>query len=215
MLRGMDLTLLAAFLVACVVISIVPGPDMMYIVANAVAAGRRTGVVAALGMSSGIAGHTILAALGLGALIQAAPAVLDGLRIVGAVILLYLAYTAWKASREPHDLTTPDTTAGLRSTRRVYAMAVLTNLSNPKVIIFYLAFLPQFITTGPGSIPATAQLLVLGGMLIVIGLSVDATIGLLAGTLSEKVLRRPGFRRWLERLSAAMFGALATRLLLP
>lgn len=210
----MDLTLLTAFAAACVVISIVPGPDMMYIVANAVAAGRRAGVVAAVGMSSGIAVHTLLAALGLGALIQAAPVVLDGLRVVGAVVLLYLAYTAWRSSREPHDLTAADASAaGLRSTRRVYALAVLTNLSNPKVIIFYLAFLPQFLTTGPGSLPATTQLLILGAMLIVIGLTVDASIGLLAGTLSEKVLRRPGFRRWLERLSALIFGGLAIRLL--
>lgn len=212
----MELTLLAAFVVACVVISIAPGPDMMYIVANAIAAGRRAGVVAAVGMATGIAVHTVLAALGLGALIQAAPAVLDGLRVVGAVFLLYLAFSAWRSSRQPYDLDPGAASdgAGLRSLRRVYAMAVLTNLSNPKVIIFYLAFLPQFLTTGPGSLPATGQLLVLGVTLSVVGLSIDASIGMVAGTLSAKVLRRPGFRRWLERLSAAIFGGLAARLVI-
>jgi threonine/homoserine/homoserine lactone efflux protein len=155
----------------------------------------------------------VAAALGLGALMQAAPALLEGVRIAGAVFLLYLAVTTWRASRTHQVVATPAVERP-RSASRVYAMAVLTNLANPKVILFYLAFFPQFLTTGAGSWPATVQFLVLGATFIVVGLAVDASAGVAAGTLSERLLRRTRLRRWLDRVSAAIFGGLAVRLAL-
>lgn len=211
----MDVGLLLAFMVAVFLLSAAPGPDMMFIVANAAIGGRRAGVVAALGMSTGLAVHTVAAALGLGALVQAAPVVLDGLRVAGALFLLYLAISAWRSSRSAQEQATEDeTSVPRRSTRRIYLLAVLTNLANPKVVLFYLAFFPQFLTTGAGSWPAIEQFLLLGAVFIVVGLTVDATAGLLAGTLSERVLRRAAVRRWLARISAAIFGGLAARLAL-
>lgn len=204
----MDLSILIAFAAACVVISVVPGPDMMFIAANGMARGRAAGVIAALGMSTGITVHTIAAALGLGALLQAAPVALDVVRIVGAVFLVYLAISTLRSARhvaeeapERHDE---------RSLRRTYVMAVLTNLANPKVILFYLAFLPQFVTAGGWATPV--QFLVMGAILVVIGFAVDGTVGLAAGALSALLRRRPAIQRWLNRLSAAIFGALAVRL---
>ncbi len=211
----MDLTLLAAFAVACFVLSVVPGPDMLNIVANALAGGRRAGLVSALGMSSGLVIHTVAAAFGLGALIQAAPMALDIIRVFGAVFLLYLAVSTWLASRKAAAV--PDASAVAPPTmrlRKVYVMATLTNLANPKIIIFYLAFFPQFLSTGSGMLPVTAQFLLLGATFIGIGICVDATVGFLAGTLSERILRRRSFKRWLERVSAAIFGGLAVRLVL-
>ena len=205
---------LVAFVVAVTLISLAPGPDMIFIVANALTGGRRAGVVAALGMSTGLAVHTVAAALGLGALLQAAPAVLEGVRIAGALFLVYLAVTTWRASRSRDPLVGPSTAGGqrTRSMPRVYGMAVLTNLANPKVILFYLAFFPQFLSTGAGSWPATTQFLLLGVTFIAVGLAVDASAGVVAGTLSERVLGRTGVRRWLDRVSAAIFGGLAVRL---
>jgi threonine/homoserine/homoserine lactone efflux protein len=207
-----DVGLLLAFVVAVFLLSLAPGPDMMFIVANAVVGGRRTGVVAALGMSTGLAVHTVAAAFGLGALVQAAPVVLDALRVTGALFLLYLAITSWRSARERTAL--DGTSVPKRSTTRVYVLAVLTNLANPKVVLFYLAFFPQFLTTGTGSWPATEQFLLLGAVFIVVGLAVDASAGLLAGTLSERVLHRPSVRRWMARVAAAIFGGLAARLAL-
>ncbi|GIF77162.1 LysE family translocator [Asanoa siamensis] len=206
----MDAHLVLAFVAACALISLAPGPDLLFIVANGVAGGRRAGVLAALGMSTGLAVHTVAAAFGLGALIQAAPQALTAIRLAGALFLLYLAVATWRGSRTA---ALEATAAPRRSLRRTFLMATLTNLANPKVILFYLAFLPQFIGTGTTAWPATAQLLVLGLVLIVIGLAVDGTAGLLAGTLSEKIAARPGFRRAMERLSAAVFAGLAARLL--
>jgi threonine/homoserine/homoserine lactone efflux protein len=206
----MDPSIVLAFVAACVVISIVPGPDMMFIIAHGIARGRRAGVIAALGMSSGIIGHTIAAALGLSAVITAAPMVLDVVRIVGAVILVYLAISALRSTATT--VTENSTVLTGRSLRRTYVMALLTNLSNPKMILFYVAFVPQFVTADSGwSTPV--QFLVLGGILVVVGLLVDASVGVLAGSLAALLLRRPAVRRWLNRLSAAIFGALAVRLI--
>jgi hypothetical protein len=85
-----------------------------------------------------------------------------------------------------------------RSLRKVYAMATLTNLANPKVVLFCLAFLPQLLSTGSGSWPVWAQLLFLGALFIPVGFPVDATVGFTAGGLAEKVLHRPTVRRWLD-----------------
>lgn len=196
-----------AFAAACFVISIVPGQDMMYIVANGIARGRAAGVVAAFGMSTGIAVHTVLAALGLGALLAAAPVALDTIRVVGAVFLVYLAISALRSARTTSAAPAAE---GARSLRRTYVMAVLTNLANPKVILFYLAFFPQFLTEGGWSTPV--QILVMGAILVVIGFSVDGSVGLAAGALSALLLRRPAIQRWLNRVSAAIFGTLALRL---
>lgn len=202
----MDLSIMLAFAVACAVISLVPGPDMMFIMANGIARGRTAGVVAAAGMSTGLAGHTVAAALGLGAVLQAAPVALDAVRITGAVFLVYLAVTTLRSAKEAA-ATAPAKTGGLR---RTYVMATLVNLSNPKVVLFYLAFFPQFVTEGGWPVPV--QFLVMGAVLITIGFTVDATVGMAAGALSALLLRRPAVRRWLDRISAAIFGALAVRL---
>ena len=204
----MDLSLVIAFAAACFVISIVPGQDMMFIVANGIARGRAAGVVAAVGMSTGIAVHTVLAALGLGALLAAAPVALDTIRIVGAIFLVYLAVSALRSARNA--AVAPQESEGVKSLRRTYVMAVLTNLANPKVILFYLAFFPQFLTEGGWSTPV--QILVMGAILVVIGFCVDGSVGLAAGALSALLRRRPAIQRWLSRLSAAIFGALAIRL---
>ncbi|WP_314173877.1 LysE family translocator [Streptomyces winkii] len=201
-----------AFVIAVFLLSVAPGPDMMFIVANALAGGRKTGVVAALGVSAGLAVHTALAAFGLGALLRAAPYVLEVVRVCGALFLVYLAVTTWQASRQLNGAAESTLPAHKRSLRKVYVMAFLTNLANPKIIIFYLAFFPQFLTTSGGSWPVTLQFMVLGAIFIVVGLTVDASVGLLSGTLSEQVLRRNAVRRWLDRVSAAIFGGLAVRL---
>jgi threonine/homoserine/homoserine lactone efflux protein len=209
-LLGVELSLVMAFAVAALLLSLAPGPDMLFVVANALGGGRRSGVLAALGMSAGLAVHTTAAALGLGALLQAAPSVLDAVRLGGALFLAYLAIGAWRRGRQAVAEGTPPMR---QSARRVFVMTLLTNLANPKVVLFYLAFLPQFLTRGPGAWTPTSQLLVLGAIFIVIGLAIDASAGVLAGALSERVFGRVAVRRWLERVSAAVFGGLAVRLM--
>jgi len=202
----MQLTTMVAFAGACLVLNLVPGPGMMFIVAHGIAGGRRAGVVAAAGMATGTVVHTAAATLGLSALLRAAPVALDVVRLAGAVVLIYLAITALRSAK-----TTTDTaTVTRRSLRRTYVSAVLTNLANPKVVLFYLAFVPQFLTIGGW--PTAAQILVLGAILVLIGIIMDTAVGLAAGAFSALLLRRPAVQRTLKRASAAIFGALAIRL---
>ncbi|MDA3646680.1 LysE family translocator [Saccharopolyspora indica] len=202
----MELGIVLAFIGAAAVISLVPGPDMMFILANGISSGPRGGVVAAVGMSTGVLVHTVAAALGLTAVFQAVPAALEAVRIAGIAFLLYLAVQSFRSSALPDVRAAPS-----RSMGRIYALAVLTNVSNPKVILFYLAFVPQFVSTdAPWPVPV--QLLALGGVLLAVGICVDAAVGLASGGLSNLLLRRPGIQRWLDRAAGVLFGGLALRL---
>ncbi|MDA3629528.1 LysE family translocator [Saccharopolyspora oryzae] len=202
----MDLGILLAFTGAALVIALVPGPDMMFILANGISSGPRGGVVAAVGMSTGVVVHTAAAALGLTAMFQAVPAALEVVRIAGIAFLLYLAVQSLRSSALPDVRGAPT-----RSMRRIYVLAVLTNVSNPKVILFYLAFVPQFVSVA-APWPVPVQLLALGGLLVAVGICVDAGVGLASGWLSSLLVSRPGVQRWLDRAAALLFGGLALRL---
>jgi threonine/homoserine/homoserine lactone efflux protein len=204
----MDTSVLLTFVGVVALISLVPGPDMLYIIANGVSSGPRAGAVAAVGMSSGLAIHTLAAALGLSALLTVAPLAMEVIRACGIVFLLYLAVDAFRTS-----LSTPDeaVTVPRRSLRRVYGMAIATNLGNPKIVVFYLAFLPQF-TSQHAAWPIPVQLLALGALFIAVGIIVDGAVGLASGRLSDFLTRRRDVRRWLHRLSATIFAGLAVRL---
>lgn len=204
----MELTTLLAFAGACLVLNLVPGPGMMFIVAQGIAGGRRSGVVAAAGMASGTVVHTAAAVLGLSALLQAAPMALEVVRIAGAAVLIYLAIAALRSARAGSPMAVK---GPRRSLRRTYVSAVLTNLANPKVILFYLAFVPQFLD--PQDWPIAVQILVLGVLVVLIGLVMDIGVGLAAGTFSSLLISRPAIQRILKRASAAIFGGLALRLL--
>jgi threonine/homoserine/homoserine lactone efflux protein len=205
----MDLGLILGFAGACVVLNLVPGPGMMFMIAHGIAGGRRGGIAATLGMASGTVVHTVAAALGLSALLRAAPAALETVKITGAVFLLYLAVTTLVSARRsatPFALRTSART----TLRRTYVSAVFTNLANPKVVLFYLAFVPQFLT--PGGWAVSAQILSLGTVLIIIGIVMDGAVGITAGTFSAMLFRKPKFQRRLKELSAVIFGGLAIRL---
>ncbi|MFC6018244.1 LysE family translocator [Plantactinospora solaniradicis] len=209
----MDIEVVVAFVLAVFLLSIAPGPDMMFIIANSLTGGPRAGLVAAVGMSTGLAVHTFAAAFGLSALLRLAPWILDGVRVAGAVFLIYLAVDALRAGRQRQAETPELRQPAARSIRKVYLMATLTNIANPKVVLFYLAFIPQFLSTGTGSWPVATQLLALGGLFVVVGLLVDGSVGVLSGRLAQQVLHRPAVRRRLDQVAAVVFGALAVRLI--
>jgi threonine/homoserine/homoserine lactone efflux protein len=204
----MELGTVLGFALAVIVLNLVPGPGMMFILAHGISGGRRSGVVAASGMATGATVHTALAAFGLSALLRAAPGALDAIRLIGACFLLYLAVKTYWSTRHAVALA-PEGNGP--SIRRTYVSAVLTNLANPKVILFYLAFLPQFLIHGGW--PVAAQILTLGSVYVVIGIVMDCSVGLAAGTFSALLQSRPAVQRSLKRLSAAIFGGLAVRLL--
>lgn len=209
-----DMSLLAAFIGAIFVLSITPGPDMMFIVAMGGRGGSGMGVMAAAGVACGMLVHAGAAALGLSALFGALPVLYHVLRWLGAAYLLYLAVRAFRDRSVPGDEDEAAAGADGRPAgpgpRRAFWQGMITNLLNPKVIMFNIAFLPQFVDPGRGHLPL--QLLVLGITGVVVGFCVDGSVGLLSGRLSRALRRSRRLARGLNVFSGTVFAGLAVRL---
>lgn len=200
-LIAMDPLVLGTFMAASIALYLTPGADMLFIVASGAAGGRNVGIAAALGVSIGSFFHTILAVIGVAALIEASEAAYMVLRYVGAAYLIYLAIKAWRAP--------PPALRGEGAARLAPAFlrGMLTNLLNPKVVLFVLAFLPQF--TDPAVGPIWQQMLILGAIFSIASIPFNCSYGFVAGYLGVH-LRRLG--RVMNRVSALVFGGLAARL---
>jgi threonine/homoserine/homoserine lactone efflux protein len=204
-------SVLLSFLGAVVVIQLVPGPGMLFIIANGVAGGRRAGVAAALGAATGVVVQTAAAAAGLSALFAAAPAAFDVVRFVGVAYLAWLAVKHWRSAAL--QLVSEDgAMPAERAPRRVYVRGLLNNLANPKVIVFFIAFLPQFVVPAAGNVHV--QLVILGLVFMLVGLVLDVAIGSMAGHIGALLRKRDGLAKVLDRIVGTIFGALAVRLAL-
>src|SRR2546421_213661 len=174
----MNLGLYLLFVVAALALNVTPGPDMLYVFASAGRAGRRAGVVAALGIGLGEVVHTGAAALGFSAVLMSSAAAFSFVKYLGAAYLLWLGLRALFA---PSSARPPGEAAPPRSGERVLVRAVVTSVLNPKVAIFFLAFVPQFADASRGHLPL--QFLVLGLTFCTTSTLVNAAVGLLAGSL--------------------------------
>lgn len=202
-----DVGLLGPFLVAALLLVVIPGPDMVMIVALGSRYGRAAGVAAAAGVSAGLAVHVVIAVLGLSALLHKFPAVYQSLKWAGVLYLIYLAITTLRAK--------PSTTGDVKQTRAqrsslpaAFRSAMITNVLNPKVILFNVAFLPQFIDPQLGHVPL--QLAILGVVLVVVDFGIDGPIGYFAGSLGRRItLAGAKSARQLNRAIAAIYLTLA------
>jgi threonine/homoserine/homoserine lactone efflux protein len=202
----LDPGLFALFVVSVVIICITPGPDMIYILAHAISQGPAAGVIASIGMAIGMLVHTTAVTLGLATLMSTAPLLFDVMRYGGAAYLVYIGLRAWLDS-SPSQQVNERPRVPLRT---VLWRAAVTNLLNPKIAVFYLAFLPQFVDAGRGR--AGLQLLLLGLVFVVFGLVIDAAIALAAGRLGQLLVKRKQIDRMLNRVAGTVFLALAARL---
>ncbi|MEW2383845.1 LysE family translocator [Micromonospora sp. NPDC047707] len=202
---GLSAATLAGYLAAIVVLMVTPGPDMMFVLANAARYGTRAGVVAALGVAAGEAVHVAAVVGGLAALVSASPVLFTAIRWIGAVYLVVLGV---RALRSAGGAVTADTEPGDR-TGRAFLRGLVTNLLNPKMILFSVAFLPQFVDPSAGS--ATAQLVLLGALFVAVQLTVDIALGAGAGRLAGRVTDGRWSRR-INRICAVAFVALGLRL---
>jgi threonine/homoserine/homoserine lactone efflux protein len=204
-----DLSRAAEFLLAVIAISIVPGPDTIYILSRSLSQGRRGGLAASLGSSMGMLGHITLGVIGISALIMASPAGFLTVRILGTCYLIYLGIRLLLQSDMPiggHRLR-KDTL------RTVWLQGILTNLLNPKVAVFFLAFIPQFIEIQRGHVPL--QFLTLGVVFDCIGTSWLCIVAISSSALSKWVHTHPVACTWQQRLTGAIFIVFAVRLALP
>jgi threonine/homoserine/homoserine lactone efflux protein len=204
--------LLALYVLAVFVAMIAPGPDMMFVLASGARGGPRVGFLAAVGVASSEVVHIVAAAAGLSALFAAAPAAFTVLRVAGAAYLTWLGVQALRSAVKGGSLDESQLGATVMSGRRAYVRGALTNLVNPKMITFSIAFLPQFVDRNAGHVPL--QFLVLGVIFIAFELLVDGTVGLTAGRLRQALARRRRARQALDAGSGTVLLALAGRLAL-
>lgn len=202
----LDLTLLPAYLAAVAIITVAPGPDAAYIIAVALERGPRAGLVSAAGMALGMVVHVTAAALGLAVLLRSTPAVLVLVQLVGGLYLGWLAVTAVRSARK-----TPPAVPEMPDERRILRQAVLTNLLNPKTVLFFAAFLPRFTSAEHG--PLWAQLLTLGAIFLLAGLVWDSAIGLCAGRLGRELVRGRRTAVTVNMVAGVTLGTLAAILL--
>jgi threonine/homoserine/homoserine lactone efflux protein len=194
------------FVVASLVLIATPGQDMILVMSRSVAQGAVAGVVTAAGVSVGLVGHTVLATLGLGAILRASEWLFVALKLVGAAYLIYLGIGLLRTRRGALAM---DATA-TRSLEKLFIDGALSNLSNPKVAIFYFAFLPQFVA--PAAPHPTITVFVLGLAFAGLTFIVKAPVGVFAGTLSAWLRARPRVLAWVYRCSGAILLGLGVRL---
>jgi len=193
---------------ATVTLNITPGPDMLFVIANSVGMGRKEGVVSALGIGGGTVVHTFAGALGLSALLISSPIAFDVVRYAGALYLLYLGISSL-AGRDREVVANDERQATLRA---IFKRGVATNVLNPKVALFFLAFLPQFVDPSRGAV--VWQFLLLGTMFNVSGTLVNTAVALATGYAGDRFASHPGFL-WLRRwFTGSVFLALGARLAL-
>lgn len=204
-----DFTVIVQFAVAAVILSITPGPDMTLFVGRALSEGRAAGFACMLGASTGILIHSILVAAGLSALILASPQTFLMLKIAGALYLVFLAVQAIRHGSAFR----PDTRARpARPLFRNWMTGLGINLLNPKIILFFVTFLPQFVAADDPHAPG--KLLFLGVFLIVVAIPVCAPMILAAGRFSALMRKSPRVTRMIDWLFAGVFSAFAVKILM-
>jgi threonine/homoserine/homoserine lactone efflux protein len=194
------------FAVASLVLIATPGQDMILVMSRSVAQGAAAGVVTAAGVSVGLVGHTILATLGLGAILRTSEWLFVALKFVGAAYLLYLGIGLLRTQRGG----LPVGAEAARPLGKLFLDGAFSNLSNPKVAIFYFAFLPQFVS--PTAQYPTLSVFVLGLAFAGLTFLVKAPVGVFAGTLSAWLRSRPSVLTWIYRSSGAILVGLGLRL---
>jgi len=195
-----------AFLGVSVLLGLSPGPDNVFVLMQSATHGRRAGLLVTLGLCTGLLGHTAAVALGLAAVLAASATAFTLLKLAGAAYLLYLAWGTWQA---PVGELSANATAPLDAAH-MYRRGVVMNLTNPKVGIFFLAFLPQFVRPEAG--PVALQVVSLGALFIVSTLLVFGGVAFFADWIGGRLRQSAQAQRWLNRSAAVVFAGLALRL---
>jgi threonine/homoserine/homoserine lactone efflux protein len=197
------------FLLTSLVVVLAPGTGVLYTLATGLARGWRASVVAAFGCTLGILPHMVAAITGLAALLHASALAFQTIKVLG---VLYLLYMAWMTIRERGALSVDGTEPAPRSAARTVVQAILLNILNPKLSIFFLAFLPQFVETADPTPIMT--MLDLSGVFMAMTFAVFVGYGACAALVRDRVLARPRVMTWMRRAFAGAFVALGVKLAL-
>ncbi|MEJ5282463.1 LysE family translocator [Pseudomonas sp. C 49-2] len=194
------------FLITCLIVVLIPGTGVIFTVSTGLTAGKRASVFAALGCTAGIIPHLLASVLGLSALLHTSALAFDMLKYAGVAYLLYVAYATWRDRSAFAVSETPT----LSSAWSLMLRGLLMNILNPKLTIFFLAFLPQFVS--PGSTAPALQMLVLSAVFMAMTFAVFVAYGLLANVFRRAVIESPRVQNWLRRSFATAFAGLGLNL---
>lgn len=195
----MELLTIISFLGAAIILTLAPGPDNLFVLAQSIAKGKYAGVYTTLGLCTGILVHITAATIGLSAIIYHSTLAFSVVKYAGAVYLLYLAYKSFKDKGEKLDLNAGNSL----DHRALYKRGIIMNLLNPKVALFFLAFFPQFINYETGSV--SVQMLVYGFLFLVISLVIFVLISLFAGKTGDLLRRNPSINRKINLVQGSLF----------
>lgn len=203
-----EIDVLFMFILASALLGLAPGPDNIFVLTQSLLHGSKSGIIITLGLCTGLLVHTTAVALGLAAIFQTSAFAFTVLKYIGALYLLYLALLAFRASNSQINKTGNTQ----RNYWQLYKRGIFMNITNPKVSIFFLAFLPQFTDPEKGGI--TLQLLMFGSLFIITALCVFGCISLLAGKLGRWLNQSEKVEIYLQRIAGTVFAALAVKLAL-
>ena len=199
---------LAMFFLSALLLALAPGPDNLFVLAQSAQHGKRAGLAVTAGLCTGLIAHTTAVACGVAALIMGSPLAFEALKYCGMAYLLWLSWLSFRAgASETRASKTPSL-----PTARLYGRGIIMNITNPKVLVFFLAFLPQFASPKYGAM--APQLLILGFLFIVATIIIFGAISLLAGSLGESLKKSRRAQLVLNRLAGTLFAALAIKLVL-
>ena len=204
----LELHTMLLFIGASTLLALSPGPDILFVLTQAMVRGSRSGIVIALGLCSGLIFHTTAVALGVAVIFQTSALAFSLLKFIGAGYLLYLAFMAFRdATKSKLNMTQSPL-----SLSTLYKRGILMNIANPKVSIFFLAFLPQFTNPALGNV--TVQIFSLGALFMLSALVVFISVSLLAGRIGAWFMRTKNGEKSLNRIAGTIFAGLALKLAL-
>ena len=205
----MSLEQILPFLLTAVLLTATPGPDNLMVLSVGASRGRRLGMAFGLGCAAGCLSHTLLAALGVSAVLAASPVAFTALRVVGGAYLVWQGIGALR-SRGGVGLPVAGADGAGDSAARQFAKGMLANAINPKVVLFFLSFLPQFVVPSQGDVPL--QMAVLGVVFTLQAAVLFGALGWFAGGIGQWLQRRPRAGLWLDRVSGVVFVGLGLRM---
>jgi len=204
----LDLETILLFITASSLLALAPGPDNLFVLTQSMSKGVKDGILITLGLCSGLVFHTTAVAFGVAAIFQTSITAFNILKFIGAGYLLYLAYLSFKSNSK----TKLDTKNNSLSAMKLYKRGVIMNITNPKVSIFFLAFLPQFTNPNLGSV--TIQIFILGAIFMLCALVVFSLIALVAGKLGNWFNKSENAENILNKIAGTVFAGLAIKLAL-
>lgn len=204
-----DSTQLLLFISASFILAITPGPDIIYTLTRGITQGRKAAMFAAFGFNFGIMFHTLFAALGISAILRASALAYQGVKYAGAAYLIYIGIQTWRS----HSQSMVAGKADILQPMTIFKQTVLCNILNPKVALFFLAFLPQFVEPTKGSVGM--QMCVLGIIFMIVSFPVFMALAMFSGAIGQRLKGNPRIEGWLKRVAGGVLVSLGLALAAP